>query len=190
MLLTKSMMVICLLAACFVAATNEQGHAQSPAKEGVHAFSMKTNSGDDKSLGDYQGKVLLVVNTASRCGFTRQLGSMEKLYQQYKDRGFEILAFPANNFMGQEPGTDEEIKNFCLLKYNTSFPLFAKISVKGKDINPLYQYLTEATDFKGPISWNFNKFLVDKEGNVVARYPSKVDPLDEKIINDIESFLK
>lgn len=179
-----------VLGLCLMLGMAGKGFAQEVAPEGVYSFTMETNDGDEKNLADYKGKVLLIVNTASRCGFTPQLGSMEKLYAQYKEQGLEVLAFPANNFMGQEPGTNEEIKNFCLLKYNTTFPLFAKISVKGQDIDPLYQYLTEQTEFKGAISWNFNKFLVDADGKVVARYPSNVDPLSDSIVSKIQELLK
>lgn len=157
--------------------------------DGIYAFKMETVEGEMKDLADYRGKVLLIVNTASRCGYTPQLGTLEKLYSQYKDRGFEVLAFPANNFMGQEPGTNEEIKNFCFLKYKTTFPLFAKTSVKGGDINPLYRYLTEDSAFKGAISWNFNKFLIDRDGQVVARYPSPVDPLAPEIVTKVQEEL-
>lgn len=155
----------------------------------VHSFSMSTTEGKSVSLLDYKGKVLFIVNTASRCGFTPQYKGLEELYERYKDRGFVVLAFPANNFMGQEPGTNEEIKNFCELKYNVSFPLFAKSSVKGQDINPLFKYLTELSAFKGPISWNFNKFLVDTSGQVIARFESGVKPLDEPIIKAVEKAL-
>jgi glutathione peroxidase len=178
-----------MLILSFVSVLAVHGYAQDNVPAGVHSFLMKMNDGQDKSLADYQGKVLLIVNTASKCGYTPQLGSMQKLYEQYKDRGLEVLAFPANNFMGQEPGTNEEIKNFCLLKYNATFPLFAKISVKGDDIDPLYSYLTEQSPFPGAISWNFNKFLVDAQGNVVARYPSAVDPMSEQITQKIDELL-
>lgn len=124
----------------------------------AYSFKMENIDGDMVPLSDYQGKVALIVNTASRCGFTQQYKPLEDLYQKYKDRGFVVLAFPANNFMGQEPGSNEEIKKFCTLTYKTTFPLFSKISVKGSDINPLYAYLTEESPFKGAISWNFNKF--------------------------------
>ena len=183
-----SILLLCALTLCFTVSSDNIGRAQEPVQNGIYNITMKTNAGDNKSLADYKGKILLIVNTASRCGFTPQLGSMEKLYQQYKDQGLEVLAFPANNFMGQEPGTDEEIKNFCFLKYKTTFPLFAKISVKGRDIHPLYQYLTEETDFPGSISWNFNKFLVDQHGNVVARFPSKIDPMAPQVTQKIEEL--
>src|ERR1019366_3146657 len=115
-------------------------------------------------LSAYQGKVVLIVNVASRCGFTPQYAGLEALYEKYKDRGFVILGFPANNFGGQEPGTNEEIKTFCSTKYNVTFPMYSKISVKGDDMAPLYQFLTDATGSE--IQWNFTKFLVDKDGKV------------------------
>ncbi len=180
--------LFCLSAAvCLLAGTAGSVRAQD---QGVYAFTMKTNAGEEKSLADYKGKVLLIVNTASRCGYTPQLGSMEKLYERFKDQGLEVLAFPANNFAGQEPGTDAEIKSFCLVNYKTTFPLFAKTSVKGPEINPLYKYLTQDTDFKGPITWNFNKFLVDRQGQVVARFPTQKDPLSQEVVGKIEEVLK
>lgn len=155
----------------------------------IHSFTVQTIDGEQKSLADYKGKALLIVNTASKCGFTPQYQPMETLYQKYKDRGFEILAFPANNFLGQEPGSDKQIKEFCSLKYKTTFPLFSKISVKGKDMHPLYQYLTKGSGFDGDISWNFNKFLVDPSGRVVARFGSRVDPLSPELTQKLEAIL-
>jgi glutathione peroxidase len=155
----------------------------------VHSFTVKTIDGDAKSLADYKGKALLVVNTASKCGFTSQYKGLEKLYQSYKNRGFEILAFPSNDFMGQEPGSDQDIKEFCSLKFKTTFPLFSKIKVKGEGQDPLYAHLTSAPGAEGPIQWNFNKFLVDPDGKVVARYPSTVDPESPKLVEKLESVL-
>lgn len=155
----------------------------------VHSFTMKTIEGEEKSLGDYQGKVLLIVNTASKCGFTPQYKGLEELYQKYKAKGFEVLGFPANNFMGQEPGTDAEIKSFCSLKYKTTFPMFSKISVKGKDKHPLFQYLTGNPEMLGDVSWNFNKFLVGKDGKLIARFGSRTEPLDKELTQKIESLL-
>ncbi len=155
----------------------------------MYTISMSLNSGETISLADYKGKVVLIVNTASRCGFTSQYKGLEELYQQYKDRGFVVLAFPANNFMGQEPGSNEEIRSFCELKYKTTFPLFAKTSVKGADINPLFKFLTEESSFKGPVTWNFNKFLVDGSGQIIARYESGVKPLDPELVSAVEKAL-
>lgn len=156
---------------------------------GVFSFTMKTIDGKDKRLADYQGNVLLVVNTASKCGFTPQYSTLEKLYEKYKDRGFRILAFPANNFGGQEPGSNGDIKNFCSTNYGVSFDLFSKISVKGDDIHPLYAYLTKDSGFPGDIKWNFNKFLVDRHGKVVARFDSKTDPMSDELVTQVESLL-
>ncbi len=155
----------------------------------VHSFTVKNIEGEEINLANYQGKVLLLVNTASNCGYTRQYKTLEELYQKYKDRGFAVLAFPANNFGGQEPGTNQQIKNFCFMKYKTTFPLFAKSSVKGLDISPLYQYLTQENSFGQPISWNFNKYLVDANGNVIARFDSPVDPLSDQLVQKLESVL-
>jgi len=136
--------------------------------------------------------VLLVVNTASQCGFTPQYQGLEALYEKYKGQGFEVLAFPANEFGHQEPGTNEEIKSFCSSKYNVTFPLFAKIVVKGKGIHPLYQFLTSPeTDskFAGPIRWNFAKFLVNRRGEVIARFEPEDEPESEKVIQALEATL-
>ncbi len=152
----------------------------------IYDFVVNDIYGFQKKLSDFEGKVLLVVNTASKCGFTPQYEGLEKLYKKYKDNGFEILAFPANNFLNQEPGSNEEIKEFCSTNYDVSFPIFEKISVKGKNQHPLYKYLTEETgEFKGKIRWNFDKFLIDREGNVINRFKPKIKPENiEKQIHD------
>ena len=155
----------------------------------IYVLKVTTIDGDEKPLSDYRGKALLIVNTASRCGFTSQYESLEKLYERYRSSGFEILAFPANNFMNQEPGTNAEIKSFCSLTFKTSFPLFAKISVKGKDIAPLYAYLTKDSGFPGAIPWNFTKFLVAPDGKVVARFDPATDPLEPKATRQIDAVL-
>jgi len=153
--------------------------------QSVYDFKVKTMEGADKSLGDYKGQVLLIVNTASRCGFTPQYAGLEKLYERYKARGLIVLAFPANNFLDQEPGDDSTIKQFCEFTYKTSFPLFSKISVKGSQIAPLYQYLTTASGFNGSITWNFNKFLVNRQGRVIARFGTRTDPMDPQLEEDV-----
>jgi len=155
----------------------------------VHSFSVPNIDGNAVDLSQYKGKVLLIVNTASQCGYTPQYKPLEALYEKYRDQGFEVLAFPANNFKQQEPGSNEDIKNFCLLNYKTTFPLFAKSSVKGSDISPLYQYLTKESPFKGEITWNFNKFLVGPDGEVIARFESAVDPLAPELVNQLEAAL-
>ena len=155
----------------------------------IYDYSLPTIDGGERSLSEFRGDVLLIVNTASRCGFTPQYAALEMLYRRYQQHGFEVLAFPANNFMNQEPGSDTEIKNFCTLRYDVSFPLFSKISVKGKDIAPLYAYLTTDSAFPGAIGWNFTKFLVARDGRVVARFDSRTDPADRKVTEAIEAAL-
>lgn len=161
----------------------------SPSRGNVYDFRVATIDSGPRALSDYRGKVLLIVNTASRCGFTRQYQSLETLYGRYRAEGLEVLAFPANNFMNQEPGTNEEIQSFCSLTYHTTFPLFAKIDVKGKQIAPLYAWLTRKGEFGGDVSWNFTKFLVDRSGAVVGRFDPRTDPLDPRVTARIESAL-
>ncbi len=156
-------------------------------------FKMKDIDGKEVALNKYKGDVLLIVNTASKCGYTPQYEGLEAIYTKYNSQGLEILGFPANNFGGQEPGTESEIKEFCESKYKVTFPMFAKISVKGDDQHPLYNFLTnKETDpqFAGDISWNFNKFLVDRSGKVVARFSSKDTPEGEAVTSAIEKYLK
>jgi len=156
---------------------------------GVYTYTLKTIDGSEKKLAEYKGKVTLIVNVASFCGYTKQYAGLEALYRKYKDRGFVILGIPANNFGAQEPGTEEEIKDFCSRKYDVTFDMFSKISVKGDDQHPFYKYLTADTEFKGDVEWNFTKFLVDKTGTVVARYKSKVTPDDADLAKKIEELL-
>lgn len=137
----------------------------------------------------FRGKTLLLVNTASFCGNTPQYSDLQTMYERYRSKGFEILAFPANNFGQQEPGTNEEIKGFCLTKYSLTFPLFSKISVKGSDKHPLYRYLTEESPFPGEVEWNFQKYLVDPNGTVVARYHHRTKPMSDEILRDVERTL-
>ncbi|MFA6232752.1 MAG: glutathione peroxidase [Bacteroidota bacterium] len=169
--------------ACFA-----QQNEGTPAK-GVYSFTMKSIDGKDVSLSDYDGEVLMIVNTASKCGYTPQYAALEKLYLRYRDKGFRILAFPANNFGGQEPGTNAEIKEFCSTNYEVTFDLFEKISVKGEDMHPLYRYLTTETSFPGDIRWNFTKFLVNRDGEVVARYDTKVEPLAGEVTSQLDELL-
>ena len=152
-------------------------------------FTMNTIDGQPRPLSSYKGKVLMIINTASECGFTPQYAPLEQLYETYKDKGFMVLAFPANNFGAQEPGTNSEIKSFCSTKYHTTFDLFEKISVKGSDQHPLYRYITQASPFKGDIKWNFQKYLVDRSGKVVARYMSAVDPMSKEVRAEVEKLL-
>jgi len=158
----------------------------------LYTFTMNDIDGKAVPLSQYQGKVLLIVNVASKCGFTKQYAGLQTLYEKYHKQGLVILGFPANNFMGQEPGTDAEIKTFCTTKFNVSFPIFSKISVKGKDIHPLYQYLTspkENGEFGQSITWNFNKFLIGKDGMTVGYFGSRVEPLDPQLTSAIEEAL-
>ncbi len=156
----------------------------------IYGFTMKTIDGREKPLSDYQGKVLLIVNVASRCGYTPQYKDLEEVYRKYRSQGFRILAFPANNFGGQEPGSDKEIKEFCSANYNVTFDLFSKISVKGDDQHPLYRYITNESPFPGEVKWNFQKYLADRKGNIVAMFPSRVKPSDKQVVEKIEALLK
>ncbi|MCS6293821.1 MAG: glutathione peroxidase [Nitrospira sp.] len=167
----------------------EEGLLMAAKTTNLYDFTMDDIDGKPVSLGQYKGKALLVVNTASLCGNTPQYTELEAIYEQYHDKGFEILAFPANNFGQQEPGTNAEIKGFCLTKYSVSFPLFSKISVKGSDKHPLYQYLTEKSPFPGEVEWNFQKYLVDRNGNVVARFPHRMKPSSPEIVKEVERVL-
>jgi glutathione peroxidase len=179
----------------------------------LYDFEAETIKGENKSLSDYKGKVLVVVNTASKCGFTRQYADLQKLYEQYQAQGFEIIGFPSNQFGEQEPGSNDEVESFCQINYGVTFPLFAKTDVRDETAHPLFKYLTETAPFEGfdtseaggkkmdtylsekhpqrmrdnSIKWNFTKFLIDREGRVVKRFESTVEPLDMKA--DIETLL-
>ena len=155
----------------------------------LYDFEVKNIEGKQVKLDAYKGKTVLVVNTASKCGLTPQYEGLESLYETYKDRDFVILGFPANNFMGQEPGTDAEIQQFCKLKYDVAVPMFSKISVKGDDIAPLYAWLTTGAGHDGDIEWNFAKFLVGPDGKVIARFHPKKAPLDPEVVAKIEASL-
>ncbi len=180
---------------------------------GIYDFTVKTNRGVEKNLGDYKGKVLLIVNTASKCGFTPQFKELQELYDNYKERGFEILGFPCNQFAGQEPGNNDEVQSFCRLNYGVKFQIFDKGDVRGENAQPLFKYLTAQKKFEGfdeahpiakplmealqknfpeylegdGIKWNFTKFLIDREGNVVGRYEPTTNP--SAIAGDIEKLL-
>jgi glutathione peroxidase len=152
-------------------------------------YDLTVNSLDGKpvDLGQYRGHVVLVVNTASHCGFTPQYAGLEKLYLAYKDKGYFILGFPSNDFGGQEPGTPQEIATFCALKYNVTFPMFEKVKTKGEGQSPVYQFLT--TGFPAP-TWNFCKYLVDPTGKVLQEFPSKVKPDDQQLLDAIDAAIK
>ncbi|HTT60202.1 MAG TPA: glutathione peroxidase [Bryobacteraceae bacterium] len=153
----------------------------------VYEFTLNSIDGAPAPLAAYKGKVLLLVNVASKCGFTPQYKELEAVYKQYKDKGLVIAGFPANNFLSQEPGTNAEIKTFCTRTYNVTFPMYAKISVKGADMAPLYTYLTKATG--GDIKWNFTKFLIGRDGTILDRFEPPVKPDDPKVIAAIEKAL-
>ncbi|MEP7146479.1 MAG: glutathione peroxidase, partial [bacterium] len=153
----------------------------------IYDLSVRTMNGETKKLSDYKDKVLLIVNVASKCGFTPQYEGLERLYNKYNGKGFEILAFPCNDFGEQEPGTNEEIKTFCETKYNVTFPLFDKVKVLGDDKSQLYDRLVSNSEPAGDISWNFEKFLIDKNGNIAGRYKSKIKPESEELISAIET---
>ncbi|MBH38100.1 glutathione peroxidase [bacterium] len=150
----------------------------------LHDLSYTTLLGDTIPLSTYKGTVLLIVNTASRCGFTSQYKDLQKLYEMFQDKNFEIIGFPCNQFGNQEPGTNKEIKQFCDIRYKTTFPMSEKIDVAGEKQNPIYKFLTSPKtnpNFGGPINWNFNKFLIDQQGNVIARFSSLEKPNSRKI---------
>jgi glutathione peroxidase len=158
----------------------------------IYDFTMRSIDHQNVSLKDFSGKVVLVVNVASKCGFTPQYAGLEALYQKYKDRGLVIVGVPANNFMQQEPGTDAEIKTFCTNKYNVTFPMMAKVSVLGDDKDPLYVYLTSKStnpQFAGDIKWNFTKFLFDRSGKPIARFEPNVTPDSPEVTSAIEAAL-
>lgn len=153
-------------------------------------LTMQRLDGSEQPLADYQGKVLLLVNVASKCGFTPQYEGLERLHETYRERGFSVLGFPANDFKGQEPGTDEEIAEFCSATYGVQFPMFSKIAVTGEEKHPLYQYLTSQPEpVGGEVSWNFQKYLVDREGNVVKMFGPRVTPEDPSVVESITALL-
>lgn len=181
-------------------ADNPKPAAEKPADKAVTAesaksaldFTMKDIDGNDVSLAKYKGKAVMIVNVASKCGMTKQYEQLQQLHEKYANKGLAILAFPANNFGGQEPGTNEEIKSFCSTKYKVGFDLFAKVSVKGDDTCELYKFLTSESKnakFAGEIPWNFTKFLLDREGNVVGRFKPQTRPDATEVIQAIESAL-
>ena len=158
------------------------------AASSVHEFTLPSIDGAPAPLSAYKGKVALIVNVASQCGYTPQYSGLEKLYEKYKDKGFVVLGFPANNFGAQEPGTNQEIKTFCTRNYNVTFPMYSKISVKGSDKAPLYKFLTDSSS--GEVKWNFTKFLVDENGKVLSRFESAVEPDSSELVGAVEKALK
>ncbi|MFN1835567.1 glutathione peroxidase [Balneola sp. MJW-20] len=156
-----------------------------------YEFKVKNIDDEEVALEEYKGKVILIVNTASQCGYTPQYEGLQAIYEKYQDQGLVIMGFPANNFNGQEPGSNEEIKQFCTLNYSVKFPMFSKVSVKGEDQAELFTYLTsqENQDFTGEIKWNFEKFLISRNGNLKRRFRSSVTPESEEITSAIEAEL-
>jgi len=174
------------------ATSAEETAVENEAPDSVLDFKLPAIDGGELDLGAYEGKVLMLVNVASKCGLTPQYTELTELHEAYREQGFEIIGFPANNFMGQEPGSDEQILLFCQEKYDVQFPLASKISVKGKDQHPLYQFLTKEEsnpDFSGDISWNFEKFLVDRSGKVIARFAPRTKPSAEEVVEAIKKAL-
>lgn len=163
-----------------------------PAKSSPLQFTVKDIKGNDVNLTDYKGKVVLFVNVASKCGNTPQYAGLEKMYEKYKDQGLVIIGFPANNFLAQEPGSNEEILEFCSSTYHVAFPMMAKVSVKGNDKAPLYKFLTEKqtnAEFAGDVEWNFGKFLVDRNGAVIARFNARTKPEEPQVVSTVEKAL-
>jgi glutathione peroxidase-family protein len=163
--------------------------AGAAAAGSVYDFSAETIDAEPKSLSEYKGQALLIVNTASKCGFTKQYAGLQELYEKYKSRGLVVLGFPANNFANQEPGSNEEIRQFCSTRFSVTFPMFGKISVKGDDIHPLYVWLTSHPNGK-KVSWNFNKFLIGRNGDLIEHFGSRTAPDDDDLIKAIEAALK
>ena len=159
--------------------------------ESIYDFPLTDIDGNEMTLEAYKGNVLLIVNVASKCGYTPQYEGLQSIYEEFKDDGLVVIGFPANNFRGQEPGTNEDIKQFCRLEYGVEFPMAAKVSVRGDDQAPLFTYLTslENQDFDGDIKWNFEKFLIDREGNLIRRFRSSVKPESETLTSAIKSLL-
>lgn len=181
-----------LLVACGENGNGEdlQSNGGEQMVDDINGIVVKDMSGKDVNLSEYNGKVLLIVNVASECGYTPQYQGLQQIYDEYKDEGFEILAFPCNDFGGQEPGTNEEIKQFCSSNFGVTFKLFDKVKVLGDEKSPLYERLTDndvTTD--GDIKWNFEKFVIAKDGEIVERYPSSVEPTSEELLSAIEKEL-
>ncbi|MGE4651062.1 MAG: glutathione peroxidase [Myxococcota bacterium] len=186
------LLVIGLLAAAPPASASDSAGAATPEASANSPLDLEARrlGGGSESLGLYRGQVLLLVNTASECGFTPQYEGLQALYHEYRDRGFNILGFPSNDFGGQEPGSEAEIGAFCRANYGVDFPMFGKVRVLGDDAHPVYAYLGALpAPLGGPVKWNFEKYLIDREGRVVARYNSRVKPQDTGIVAEIERLL-
>jgi glutathione peroxidase len=186
--MNKKIILLLILSVSLITPINIRGGNMAH----FYDFTVKDITGKDVKLDIYRGLVILVVNVASKCGFTPQYEGLELLYEKYKDRGLVILGFPANNFLGQEPGSNEEIRQFCAINYGVTFPMFSKISVRGKNIHPLYHFLTSGEtnpEFAGKITWNFNKFLLNRQGACIDRFDSRVKPLSPNLIDALEKAL-
>jgi glutathione peroxidase len=186
---TTALLLVKASGASAGAASNGVGKGRA---KSVYDFTLKDSKGKDVKLEEFRGQVVMLVNVASKCGYTPQYEGLQKIYERYRAQGFTILGFPANNFGAQEPGTNEEIQEFCRINYGVTFPIFSKISVKGQDKHPLYKYLTEKEsnpNFAGEIKWNFNKFLVGRDGRILARFDSADKPEDAKVTQAIERAL-
>jgi len=184
--LMLSIVIFFLLFPAFLTNANQK----SPKSITLHSFVVEDIFGDEYNLADLKGKKVMIVNTASKCGLTPQFEALEKLYQDYSGQDFIIIGFPANNFANQEPGTNEEIATFCQVNYGVTFPMMSKISVKGDDIHPLYQWLTQQSKngvMDSEVTWNFQKYLIDEEGNLVKYFAPRHDPLSEEITGWISS---
>lgn len=198
--MTKSILVGVFLLIAFVISivyvldsNGGSSAAMKPKVKSIYEINALDIDGNNVNLGKYKDQVILFVNTASKCGYTPQYKGLQAIYDKYKNRGFVILGFPSNNFGGQEPGTNKEIKEFCTLKYKVTFPMFAKIAVKGADKHPLYEYLTSKEtnpEFGGEITWNFNKFLANHRGEIIARFSSKETPESKEVTSSIEKAIK
>jgi glutathione peroxidase len=190
------MVAVSTMALLFINAMDANADSNGVGKgtaKSVYDFTLKNSKGKDVKLEEFRGQVVMLVNVASKCGYTPQYEGLQKIYERYKGQGFTILGFPANNFGAQEPGTNEEIQEFCRINYGVTFPVFSKISVKGDDKHPLYKYLTEREtnpEFAGEIKWNFNKFLVGRDARILARFDSADKPEDAKVTQAIEQALK
>jgi glutathione peroxidase len=189
-LIRKAKMKMTILLTMMIAAVIYTVPAYAQQSKSFYDYTVQDIDGNPYNLSALKGKKVLVVNTASKCGNTPQYADLEKLYEEYKNKNFVIIGFPANNFMGQEPGTNEEIKNFCSVNYGVSFPMMSKISVKGKDMNPLYKWLT-SKELNGvmdsEVSWNFQKYMIDETGKLVGMVPPKDKPYSDKIVNWINN---
>lgn len=189
----KCLISCCVLTICCGVARADDKPGEKKKVSPALDFTLKNIDEKDVFLGDYQGNVLLLVNVASKCGYTPQYKDLEALHRKFKDQGLKVLAFPANNFNAQEPGTNKEIKQFCRTQFDVTFDLFAKVSVKGEDKCPLYKYLTDKSKtgrFGEEIRWNFQKFLVDRAGKVVARFEPGDNPMGEKVTRAVENALE